>query len=191
MGLDMYLDKVRKLDKNATLERLRAINEYFGWKERGDKYKWCSMKKWCGVDRSEVNMRLAKKYESEYIHRYASWDTDHKYGFKTIYQEIAYWRKANEIHAWFVKNVQNGIDNCESYMVTKEQLEELLELCETVKEKPKLASKLLPTKAGFFFGSTEYDELYMKDIDNTIEQLKKVLKETDFDNWVVLYTSSW
>lgn len=191
MGLDMYLDKVRKVDKNATLKKINAVNEYYGWRERDDKYRDYSMKKWCGVDISEVDMELAKKYEDEYIHRYAAWDPDYEYSFRSVYQEIAYWRKANQIHSWFVENVQNGVDDCGSYEVTKEQLEELLDLCEAVKEKPKLAHKLLPTQSGFFFGSTEYDEWYMQDIDNTIKQLKKVLKETDFDNWIVFYTASW
>ena len=27
MGLDMYLDKVRKVDKNATLKKINAVNE--------------------------------------------------------------------------------------------------------------------------------------------------------------------
>ena len=87
--------------------------------------------------------------------------------------------------------LQNGEDNCGAYPVTKEQLEELLELCKTVKEHPKLAKKLLPTQSGFFFGGTEYDEWYMRDIEHTIEGLEKFLKETDFDNWIVFYSSSW
>ena len=28
----------------------------------------------------------------------------------------AYWRKANAIHKWFVDNVQDGEDNCQSIM---------------------------------------------------------------------------
>ena len=38
-------------------------------------------------------------------------------------------------------------------------------------------SKILPTQSGFFFGCTDYDEWYMKDIDYTIEMLEKVLEE--------------
>ena len=39
--------------------------------------------------------------------------------------------------------------------------------------------ELLPTADGFFFGSTEYDEYYLKDIKNTIEILEKVIKEDE------------
>lgn len=42
--------------------------------------------------------------------------------------EIAYWRKANEIHKWFVDNVQNGENDCGSYILTKENLQDLLSL---------------------------------------------------------------
>ena len=38
-------------------------------------------------------------------------------------------------------------------------------------------SDLLPTSDGFFFGSTEYDQWYMQDIDYTIERLEQILKE--------------
>lgn len=46
--------------------------------------------------------------------------------------EIAYWRKANHIHKWFVDNVQNGIDQCQKSPATREQLQKLLQVCEEV-----------------------------------------------------------
>lgn len=39
--------------------------------------------------------------------------------------EVAYWRKANAIHKWFVDNVQDGDDNCGTYLLTKKNIEEL------------------------------------------------------------------
>lgn len=53
------------------------------------------------------------------------------------------------------------------------------------------AEDLLPTTSGFFFGSTDYDEWYMQDIEETIEILTKALEETDFDKEMLVYTSSW
>ena len=58
-------------------------------------------------------------------------------------------------------------------------------------ENPEVAAEYLPTQSGFFFGNTDYDQWYMKDIESTIEILTKVLEETDFDNQMVVYTSSW
>ena len=43
-----------------------------------------------------------------------------------IDEEVMYWRKANQIHAWFVDKVQSGLDNCGRYHVEWEQLRELL-----------------------------------------------------------------
>jgi hypothetical protein len=104
---------------------------------------------------------------------------------------VAYWRKANAIHQWFVETCQDGTDDCRRADVSREQLEELLNLAKQVKNDPSLASDLLPTISGFFFGSTEYDEHYMKDIDNTIEQLEQVLTTTSNDDWYFEYQSSW
>ena len=33
----------------------------------------------------------------------------------------AYWRKSNQIHKWFVDNVQGGEDNCGDYYVSHEK----------------------------------------------------------------------
>lgn len=42
---------------------------------------------------------------------------------------VGYWRKANAIHRWFVENVQEGVDNCDSYYVSREQLAALGAKC--------------------------------------------------------------
>lgn len=44
----------------------------------------------------------------------------------SITERVAYWRKANAIHAWFVREVQKGDDDCEEYRVEGEKLRELL-----------------------------------------------------------------
>lgn len=58
-------------------------------------------------------------------------------------------------------------------------------------ENPEVAAEYLPTQDGFCFGSTEYTQLYMENIESTIDILTKVLEETDFDNQMVFYHSSW
>lgn len=123
-----------------------------------------------------------------------------------IDEKVSYWRKANAIHKWFVDNVQDGVDNCQSYYVSTKKLEELLELCKKVKKTAKVKDgiienveeieELLPTTDGCFFGSTNYDEWYMQDIDYTIKILGQILREekklneqgfySDFE-----YSSSW
>jgi hypothetical protein len=51
----------------------------------------------------------------------------------------------------------------------------------------------LPPAEGFFFGSTEIDEWYWQDIDETIEQLTKVLahKQGEHEYLRFIYQSSW
>ena len=105
-----------------------------------------------------------------------------------IQVEVGYWRKANSIHKWFVENIQGGVDNCATYSVGKESLEELKSLCEKVLDDIDLAEKLLPTQEGFFFGKTEYDEWYFDDLRDTIEIVNKCL-DLDFDYFE--YSSSW
>ena len=108
---------------------------------------------------------------------------------KYIVEEVAYWRKANQIHNWFVANVQGGIDNCQSSYVSRDNLEELLDLCKQVDSDNELADSLLPTTSGFFFGGTEYDEWYFKDISNTITFLEDCLSDELADEFE--YSASW
>jgi hypothetical protein len=108
---------------------------------------------------------------------------------KYVVEEAGYWRKANQIHRWFVENVQKGTDDCGSYWVSREQLEELLGLCKRVKENHSLADELLPSTSGFFFGGTEYDEWYYNDIESTIKIIEECLSDGDADDFE--YSSSW
>lgn len=108
---------------------------------------------------------------------------------KYVVEEVGYWRKANQIHKWFVDTVQEGNDDCGSYYVSREQLEELLDLCKKIKVDNALADAYLPSTSGFFFGSTEYDEWYFKDIEDTITILEEVLSDKEADNFE--YQSSW
>jgi len=106
-----------------------------------------------------------------------------------IVEEVGYWRKANQIHNWFVENVQNGIDECQESYVSREQLQSLLDICRIVKIDKDKAPQLLSTQSGFFFGGTEYDEWYYQDIDNTIEILEEALSDENADDFA--YRASW
>ena len=136
-------------------------------------------------------------------------------------QELAYWRKANQIHYWFVKNIQDGKDDCGFYPVTKEKLQKLLDLCIQVKNSSELikgiiingytfkngkefpcyedgmiikdnstAENILPVYKGFFFGSYQYDQYYLKDIYYTIDVLTELINNYNFE-FGMYYHSSW
>ena len=108
---------------------------------------------------------------------------------KYVVEEVGYWRKANQIHNWFVQNVQNGTDDCGNYYVSREKLEELLDICRIVSIDKEKAEQLLPTASGFFFGGTEYDEWYYQDIEDTIKILEDILSDENGDDFE--YHSSW
>ena len=102
----------------------------------------------------------------------------------------AYWRKANQIHGWFVRNLQGGEDNCRPFDVTREDLQALVDLCRKVLANRKLASKLLPPNEGFFFGNYEYDDYYFDELQRTADELTALLEALD-DSWSFEYQSSW
>lgn len=46
--------------------------------------------------------------------------------------EVVYWRKANQIHKWFVDNVQGSKDDCGRYRLTEKNLRDLLNICQKI-----------------------------------------------------------
>ena len=119
-----------------------------------------------------------------------------------ITEEIGCWRKANAIHKWFVDNVQDGKDDCRTAHVSREKLEELLDVCKKVAKASKLvdgkliedasvAKELLCTTEGFFFGNTDYNEYYLENVKYTIKMLEGVLAEKDEAMGDYEYHSSW
>lgn len=207
MGLDMYLNRTKRI-KGVTVEQMMIIDAYLNWRDDETARKY-TLEEWCGVDDEKLPPKELIEYYEESCKNSKS-------------EDVGYWRKANQIHNWFVCNVQDGEDDCGCYEVGKEQLEDLLERCKIVKsnsklvsgkiqngytwvdghkeviyadgsyiENPEIAMEYLPTQGGFFFGSTDYDEYYLMDIDDTIQIIEKVLDETDFDTQVIYYSSSW
>lgn len=114
-----------------------------------------------------------------------------------IYYEVAYWRKANAIHKYFIDKCANGVDECQRIFVPLGDLKVLVDLCEQVLNNHKFAPDLLPTQNGFFFGSTEYDDYYFNKIKYTYDVCSKIITfvETQIKNdnydWAVVYQSSW
>jgi hypothetical protein len=108
----------------------------------------------------------------------------------TLEINVAYWRKANHIHKWFVDHVQKGVDDCREYSVSRDQLQLLVDTCKLVLMQKEEAPNLLPVQEGFFFGSYEYDEWYFENTKDTIDQLDKILTEYP-EQWDFIYSSSW
>lgn len=198
MGLDMFLERMPRYG-NTTASEVSIIESYFNWKEKKEdpnsSAKNCTLKEWCGVDYKKLpSKKVIDFYKQHYHLGYEYWDDTKEYsGRNRLTEQVGYWRKANQIHNWLVDRVQDGIDDCCYHNeVTKEVLEELLDICQKVLDnQADVARQLLPTTSGFFFGSTQYDQWYYNDIKETIQICKEVLGTTDFEKQMVFYISSW
>lgn len=98
---------------------------------------------------------------------------------------IAYFRKVNFVYAYFQDKL---ID--EVAWVTRNDLIDLIDRCDKVLKDHSLAEELLPTRAGFFFGSTEYDKYYYDDVKDCKKQMEKILKGFK-DDELMYVVMSW
>ena len=136
-----------------------------------------------------------------------------------IVEDVAYWWKFNALHTWFVDECAEGEDDCKEIYVSSDKLFELLNILKEVKKiinkakKKKVSIKtgwnnddnayeeiemydcddeleqIFPTRGGFFFGSTEYDEQYKQNVEKTIEMLENELIYEGSGEYY--YKSSW
>ena len=105
---------------------------------------------------------------------------------------VMYWRKANAIHKWFVDEQADGVDECQPINVSTESLKELVDLCEQELDKKYEPGLYLPTESGFFFGSTEYDVYYIRDLEYTRDRLKQVIELMEKSgDYFAVYQASW
>ena len=101
----------------------------------------------------------------------------------------AYWRKANPVHNWFVKNVQDGTDDCAAYYLSIDKLRELAALCQKVIDEK--SPHLLPPQEGFFFGNTDINQYYWDCLKDTIQQIDRILLLPNLEELHLEYQSSW
>ena len=142
-----------------------------------------------GTDRDrEAVKNLVKMMDAEEV----ATEEEYRRQSASVRMEIAYWRKANEIHNYFVKNCADGVDNCQSVYIEIEQLKDLLDRCKKILDDNSLAQELLPTVSGFFFGGTVYDEWYFESIQETVKKLEKIIPQIEaHSDWDIYYEASW
>ena len=156
---------------------------------------YLNKKKYVGyADNTEVDV-TTKDFHDE-VHK------SHYKNVNYICQEVGYWRKANEIHRWFVEQCCEGKDDCQEHYVSFEKLLELKKVCQDVLnafnsnhltdgEKQEVAEDLLPRCQGFFFGSYDYNDWYKEDLERTIKIIDDVEKEYDASYDRLYYEASW
>lgn len=168
MGLDMYLFSIPKIN-GMTLDSILLANIHLREHE---------------AKKDEIYEKI-----KGHIKHFRDCELDRTW--RSLQTEVAYWRKANQIHNWFVEHVLNGEDECGTYEVTKNNIQELNKLCIEVLTKRSAPQKKLPTKSGFFFGSTDYDDFYFHEINRTKSILEDILKNVNFDTHYLVYNFSW
>lgn len=92
---------------------------------------------------------------------------------KVKYHRLGYFRKVNFLVKFFEEKGFD-VEHQTPFSFNKGTAEELLDLCNQVLQNHSKAKELLPTMSGFFFGSTDYDEYYFKDV----EKVKNWIEET-------------
>lgn len=130
------------------------------------------------------------------------------FNYCTNEYSIGYWRKFNALHSFIVNEFADGEDNCQRIYLNEESIQKILKVLKEVKESFKdakiikqendyivydnpMAKELLPTQEGFFFGSTEYDNYYLEDVDYSINLFEKVLKLIEEYDYDIYYQASW
>jgi hypothetical protein len=98
----------------------------------------------------------------------------------------AKWTKANHIHRWFIMNSSEDVSSKQECMVQPCDIVKLLKLCKSVLRDPSSGHNLLPTMAGNgkFYGSVEYDSVYMEKTENTVKQLEALTQVQGWDEGV-------
>jgi len=134
MGLDMYLNRMPR-HKGATATDVSKVENFLDWlkaKAEGSEYAKCTFKEWCGYDEMP-NADDLSFYSDYYRVYYSNWDTEKQYPWTGIMEQVGYWRKANQIHNWFVENIQDGVDDCSYHREVREQdILDLLNICQEV-----------------------------------------------------------
>lgn len=193
MGLDMYLNARKSMNRKLKVDRIYieyfetlnnpdVVSEYGLYiSEYSDNTKQISkvleeMPKLRGQTGRINNIRLIESIQgSEWV----------------VETEAGYWRKANQIHNWFVRECQDNIDDCQNTMLNLDSLEKLYNLVTDIGKDKTLAVQLLPSQSGSFFGSTEYDDWYFDQLKYTKQLLKKLLRKDSSSNWQFSYQASW
>ncbi|HAQ08578.1 MAG TPA: hypothetical protein DCR24_14065 [Bacillus bacterium] len=166
MGLDMYLRSLPRIEGMGLDEILLASARLRKHEE----------------ENSEIYNKI-KNHIKDFEEFDMSW--------RSMFTELAYWRKANQIHHWFVESVQDGKDDMSHYEVNRDHLLELHDRCLEVLDRKTPADDVLPTRPGPFFGDTGYDQYYFHEINRTRSILTNILETFNFDTHYILYHANW
>jgi hypothetical protein len=90
-----------------------------------------------------------------------------EYGSARVTKCVGYWRKANAIHGWIVRNLADGVDECQRIFMSREDIVKLRDACVKALDN---RSNALPNKEG---KSIEIKDIGESDVVNSIANAMK------------------
>ena len=186
MGLDMYLYAERTLEGEAAATLTKQVIDLGldAWDEPdGSKIYDIGVWSFMNDDSKAKGLAIQEATSMQVFH---TSDTGSAHvrvrpdGTIDVQVACCYWRKANSVHAWFVDNCQNGIDECQySDPISYEQLAHLVALAKediTNIASGQVTNLQLPPRSGSFFGSTEVGEWLIEDLKHTVQRIEEVVR---------------
>ena len=94
------------------------------------------------------------------------------------FEFLAYFRKVNFLFEFFSGSLNEEETTA---VITRGEMEELIEKCEFVLNNRDKASENLPTCDGFFFGSLDYDDYYFESVAKVLLSFQVILENYSDD----------
>lgn len=174
MGLDIYFSRVNKLDyslnkKTAIHDKIaigyfRKVNcllPHFGYEDNCE---------YLEIEKSQIEDLVYKAKE-----------------LLAVYDTISYQLHLQSIEVNYYKEIyKDNQEMCDERC--KPFLKKIDEIWKPFEE---VADQMLPTTTGCFFGSQEYREWYVSDLQSIVAAFEKILDEIDFDVEQVLMYCWW
>lgn len=100
---------------------------------------------------------------------------------------IAYFRKANFLFEYFIDDLNESET---AAVLDKNSVLDIISRCNEILEDNSKGEELLPTCDGFFFGSTDYDDIYIDKVQKVLDGFEDTLSDfNDEDYFYYIYFS--
>ncbi len=183
MGLDMYLNRVVRVEEPEVLAKDKT-------KMTEDEFEQFIIKNKLSYRQEYEDCDVPDLIKDNSIAITVVDETGPFSAYVFDSEGVCYWRKANQIRNWFDQKL-GGVENCGVHPVNQKILQDLVDDCNRVLMNKDLAEDVLPSQSGFFFGSTDYDEYYYYDLEETVKNVTEILEKYSEEELSNIYYSEW
>lgn len=144
----------------------------------------------------EKKDKVSKTFYPRALNKLARKHADNNFLSRETFYQIGYWRKFNALHGFIVEHYADGEDNCRKIYLSKDDIKEILDTLKEVKANPNSAMDIMPPTSGFFFGSKDIDEWFIRDVEYSVELFEDVLEMLEKNDkrknyYEIYYQASW